>query len=352
MKQWGVGLRADDWRRRGYGGRSIFYHDEGQKINHPMDMGADAGGSSAASGGNRNDSQFTGSFGFLSRHQTAVKPIHGMPSGKSVSYHAGTGDQLGDVVRVQVDDMVNQVPSIPEGHIGTQLCTVGVPFSDHVDSGEQVAVVTRCGSHREVHVGVVATGNMEVGSGDASGGLMQCPGGEHVKTGVVGRGHIAMDVQEVESDMHASKGEENMGLNMDTSHVASHVHDAAGRVHDVAGGVALGRGLSACSMHVHEGSVGESGDHGQYGYGGMEVEQMSPVGRKSLRQWNKRARSPKAGLGKNSTTTKALGKRQGATRLVGKGELPKKRKSAQECMVVYATKIDLAGPVVQSYQPK
>jgi hypothetical protein len=54
----------------------------------------------------------------------------------------------------------------------------------------------------------------------------------------------------------------------------------------------------------------------------------------------------------NCKSKKALGKRQGAARLAGEGELTKKKKNAQECMVVHAVETDLAGITVQSCQSK
>jgi hypothetical protein len=72
VKQWGVGLRADDGRRRGYGAGSGLFSEDGRNSAHSVGRGATGGGPSGGSGGNRMGSPFTGSSGFLGCNQYAA----------------------------------------------------------------------------------------------------------------------------------------------------------------------------------------------------------------------------------------------------------------------------------------
>jgi hypothetical protein len=230
-------------------------------------------------------------------------------------------------------------------------------------------------------VEVVEARIKETACGDVAAGFMLHNSGERVQLGAVERVHAALAKQEVERvvygcdgdvecAVHDSNGEETKGFNVGDLHVVTQEHKGSSggpthcasthvgalhvvsQEHDVEGSLVKGRGRGACPKLENEGRNGVDGDHVQFGSRGMEVEHLGPVGRKSLRQWKRRARSPKAGHDTKGTPKKVLGKQKGVTRLVGEGEFPKKCKNAQECVVAYASETDLAGPAVQPCQPK
>jgi hypothetical protein len=82
MKQWGVGLRADDGRRRGNGGRSAYSAHEGRPFSHTEDAGADGGDWRAGS-------MAMGPSGFSGTPGNGAQQLRGVASGTSLSGDSG-----------------------------------------------------------------------------------------------------------------------------------------------------------------------------------------------------------------------------------------------------------------------
>jgi hypothetical protein len=132
---------------------------------------------------------------------------------------------------------------------------------------------------------------------------------------------------------------------MDTPHFGFPVHAVAKEL--VVGELAVGRGSEVIYWQENGSQCGEEAALVQANGGEMEVETSGLVGRKSLRQWKRRARVPQVVNGTNCKSIKASGKRKGATRLAGEGELTKKKKNVQECVVVHAAETNMVGTAVQ-----
>jgi hypothetical protein len=82
MKQWGVGLRADDGRRRGVGGRSAYSTHEGRPLSHTEDVGVDGGAWRAGS-------MAMGPSGFSGTPGNGAQQLRGVARGTSLSGDSG-----------------------------------------------------------------------------------------------------------------------------------------------------------------------------------------------------------------------------------------------------------------------
>jgi hypothetical protein len=80
MKQWGVSLRANNGRRRGSGGESVFFNEEEPKPSQLADMGAD-GDDYRVGSMSMGSSRFSGNL----RHVPNL--LHRLVCGNSISFH-------------------------------------------------------------------------------------------------------------------------------------------------------------------------------------------------------------------------------------------------------------------------
>jgi hypothetical protein len=239
--------------------------------------------------------------------------------------------RAGEEDRANLEEVVEQLLVNQGDHVKTHVSNVEVFSYTYVAAGNNNDAINGSGSLIGVHMGAIITENQEVECMKAGAGDVQFQDMEHV--------HVVMGENEVECVLSVGIVKENIGLGVETPYVVFHAHDVAERS-------AVGHGSGVCYVKANEGQCGENAAHVQVGVGEMEVEQSGPVGRKSLRQWKRRARVSQVVHGNNCKSKKALGKRQGAARLAGEGELTKKKRNAQECVVVHAAETDLVGTVV------
>jgi hypothetical protein len=80
MTQWEVSLRANNGRRRGSGGESVFYKEERQKPSQLAGMAADGDDY-------RVGSTSMGSSGFSGNPRHVPNLLHGLVRGNSISFH-------------------------------------------------------------------------------------------------------------------------------------------------------------------------------------------------------------------------------------------------------------------------
>jgi hypothetical protein len=267
IRQWGVGLRVDDGRRRGFDGGSVFFNEEGRKRTQSADMGVDDGDYRAWSGDYRVGSMFMGSSRFFGNPRHVSYLLHGLDRGNPTSFNTENGGRWGKKDWADIEEVVEQLSVNQGDHEETHVSNVEVFSYTHVAAGNNNDAINGSGSLVGVHMVAVETEKQEVermkaGGGDVLFQDVQCV-------------HAVMGENEVECALSAGNVKENSGLGVETPHVVSHAHD-------VARGLVVGCGTGACYVKENEGHCGENAANVQGGMGEMEVEQLGPVGKKSL----------------------------------------------------------------------
>jgi hypothetical protein len=364
-KEWGVWLRAADFRRSVGGERGGRFSTTAERGSGVRDT---SGGWGTA------EPTFT-----RGTHGWGCSDEHDVGSKGSASTNRGERQGVGlnpltvtNVVSYKTTPRQTGVSGGDSGaacHVDPQVSPFATEKSTNHASPDFVEKVGQLGTERLKDPVVAPRGVFK---------LVHVMEHEYSGVGTENRGSAGhCDVGEVQTVG------EMLGHGAVTSHVVSHMLDVRGDVRPVQGvmgeqvhagimDVGQGMGCTYVAATVSEGANGSGEGRGaavehlnaasghssaraslvQAGSGVMEVEQQGPVGRKSLRQWKRKARVSKVVPGQHCKPLKVLGKRQDATRLVGEGGLVKKKKNAEECVVVQATKTGLAGSAMQPCPPK
>jgi hypothetical protein len=191
MKQWGVGLRADDGRMRGPRGGPAYSNYGGWTPRPTAELGDEDGGSGAEGGGSRakggaycDDSTSLGSSGFSGTprngHTQLTGSVRGYSArGESRSLHndvTGPGrgkiacedavtrntesdGRWGEKDGPALEELVEQLSFNKGDHVDDQATQVGAVSTTNVVAGKAKEEIKGSGAH----VGVVATEIQEVG---------------------------------------------------------------------------------------------------------------------------------------------------------------------------------------------
>jgi hypothetical protein len=207
VKQWGVGLRVDDGRRRGLGGGPAYSSYEGWTSRQSVDVGAVGGDSGADGGDYRVGSKSMGSSDFSGTPRNGPKQLHGAVRGNSnreeishlhsdnfkadrgkfdrgepsylhndnygavrgklvrgdtVDIHNEPGGQQGEKGGAVLEDLVEQLSSHQGDHADDHADNVGVFSTLHVSPGKATTNMKESGAHRGAHVGAVEADMHEV----------------------------------------------------------------------------------------------------------------------------------------------------------------------------------------------
>jgi hypothetical protein len=231
IRQCGVGLRADDGRRRGFSGGSVFFNEKGKNLLNRRTWGLTAvtivlGVVTIVLGARLWDPP-----DFFGNPRHVPNLLHGLDRGNPTSFNTENGGGWGKKDWADIEEVVEQLLVNQGDHEETHVSNVEVFSYTHVAARNNNDAINGSGSLVGVHMVVVETEKqeverMKVGWGDVLFQDVKCV-------------HAVMGKNEVECALSPDNVKKNLGLGVETPHVVSHTHD-------VARGLVVGCGIGAC----------------------------------------------------------------------------------------------------------